>query len=108
MDTDYVDDIALLTNTSAQAESLLHSLEKAAGSIGLHVNTDKTEYMCFNQNQQVDISTLTGSSLKLVDKFIYLRSSISFTENDINILLAKAWSAVDGYWSYGSQTYLIR
>ena len=56
MDVDYADDIALLANTPAQAETLLHSLEQAAGGIGLHVNTDRTEYMCFNQRG--DISTL--------------------------------------------------
>ena len=51
MDADYADDIALLANISAQTDSLLHSLEKAAGGIGLHGNVDKTEYMRFNQNQ---------------------------------------------------------
>ena len=35
---DYVDDIALLVNTPAQAETLLHSLEREAVGIGLHVN----------------------------------------------------------------------
>ena len=39
-DTDYDNDIALLANSPAQAESLLHSPEQAADSIGLHVNTD--------------------------------------------------------------------
>ena len=92
---DYADDIMLLANTHIQAESLVHRLEKAAGSTGLHVNADKTEYMCFNQNQRGDISTLTGGSLKLVDKFTYLGSSISSTESDINTQLAKAWSAID-------------
>ena len=77
----YADDIALLSNTPTQAESLLHSLQQAAGGIGLHVNADKMEYMCFNQ--EGDISTLTGSSLKLVDKFTYLGSSVSSTESDI-------------------------
>ena len=47
-DADYVDDIALLANTPAQAETSLHSLERAAAGIGLHVNAHKTEYMCFN------------------------------------------------------------
>ena len=65
---------ALPANTPAQAESLLHSLEQAAADIGLHVITDKTEYTCFNQRD--DISTLNGSSLKLVDKFTYLGSSV--------------------------------
>ena len=92
-DADYADDIALLTNTPAQAECQLHSLERAATSIGLHVNTDKIEYMCFNQRG--DISTLNGSSLKLVNKFTYLGSSISSTEKDINTRLAKAWTAID-------------
>ena len=41
MDANYADDIALQANTPSQAESLLHSLEEAAGSIGLHVNADK-------------------------------------------------------------------
>ena len=45
MDTDYADDIVLLANAPTQAESLLHSLEQAAGFIGLHVNTDKMEYV---------------------------------------------------------------
>ena len=101
-DTDYADDIALLANTPAQAESLLHSLKRAAVGIGLHINADKTEYMCFNQRG--DISTLNSSSLKLVDKFTYLGSSVSSTEIDINTRLAKEWTAMIGYRSYGSQT----
>ena len=87
-DMDFTDDIALLANSPAKAKSLLHSLEQAAGSIGLHVNIDKTEYMCFNQRG--DISTLMGGLLKLVDKFTYLVDSASSTEND-----AKAWIAID-------------
>ena len=44
-----VNDIALLANTLAQAKSLLHSLERAAGWIVLNGNADITEYMYFNQ-----------------------------------------------------------
>ena len=43
--------------------------------------------MCFNQTDV--ISTLNGSSLKLVDKFTYLGSSVSSTETDIDTWLAK-------------------
>ena len=68
-------------------------IEQAACGIGLHVNADKTEYMCFNQRG--DISTLNGSSLKLVDKFIYLGSSVSSTEKDVKMRLAKGWTAID-------------
>ena len=74
-DADYADDIALLANTPVQAEILLHSLQRTADGIGLYVNADKTEYMCFNQKG--DISNLNGSSLKLVDKFTLLGSSAS-------------------------------
>ena len=92
-DTDYADDIALLANAPAQAETLLHSLEQVAAGIGLHANAFKTEYMCFNQTG--DISTLNGSALKLVDKFTYFGSSVSLTETDIDTRLAKPWTAND-------------
>ena len=86
-DANYADDIALLANTPAQTETQLYSLERAAAGIVLHVNANKTEYMCFNQKG--DISTLNGSSLKQVDKFTYLGSSVSSTETDINTRLEK-------------------
>ena len=84
---------AILANTPDQAETLQHSLERAAAGIGLHVNPHKTEYMCFNQTG--DISTIDRCSLKLVDKFIFLGSSVSSTEKDISTQLTKVWTAVD-------------
>ena len=93
IDGNYTDDIALLANAHAQAEIQLHSLELAIAGIGLHVNAHKTKYMCFNQTG--DISTLNGTSLKLVDKFIYLGSSVSSTMTDINTQLTKPWTAIN-------------
>ena len=101
-DADNVDDIALLANTPNQAETLLHSLERAAAGIGLHANAHKTEYMCYSQTG--DISTRDGTSLKLVDKFTDLGSSVSSTEKDIDTQLSKAWTAIDRLQSYGNQT----
>ena len=49
--------------------------------------------MCYNQTGY--ISTLDGTSLKLVDKFTYLGSSVSSTEKDIDTRLTKSWTAVD-------------
>ena len=92
-DADYADGIAILAKTPNLAETLLHTLERADAGIGLHVNAHKTEYMCFNQTG--DISTLDGTSLKLVDKFTYLGSSVSSTEKDIDTRLSKAWTAID-------------
>ena len=86
MCADYADDIVLLANTPAQVETLLHSLERAAGGIDCHVNADNTEYISFNQ---------TDNIATLIDKFAYLRSSVSSTE-DSNTRLAKAWTAVNG------------
>ena len=83
----------LLANTPNQAETLLHSLEPAAAVIGLHANAHKTEYMCYNQTDYISI--LDRTSLKLVDKFTYLGSSVSSTEKDIDTRLSKAWTAID-------------
>ena len=91
-DADYADDIVVLANAPTQAKTLLHSLERATSGNGLHVNTHKTEYMCFNQTG--DISTLNGCTLKLVDKFTYLGSSVSSTGTDINTRQTKAWTAI--------------
>ena len=55
------------------------------------MNAEKTDYMCLNEEEH--IYTLNGGSLKLVDKFIYLESSVS--KNAINIFLAKALTAID-------------
>ena len=49
--------------------------------------------MCYNHTG--DISTLDGTSLKLVDKFTYLGSSVSSTEKDIDTRLTKAWTAIN-------------
>ncbi len=41
------------------------------------------------------ISTLEGTSLKLVDKFTYLGGSVSSTDKDIDTWLIKSWTAID-------------
>ena len=79
--TRYTDDLALLTNTPTQVESLLHNLEQAAGG------------MYFKQKG--DISTLSGKPLKLFDLFTYLSSNILSTESDVNIIIGKTWTAIE-------------
>ena len=99
MDTDYVDDIALLANTLTQAEPLLHSLEQTASTIDLHVNADKTEYMCFNQKG--DISTLNGGSRTLVAVTLLLKTTSICTKKKHGLLSI-------GYQSYGNRTYPMK
>ena len=92
-DADYADDIAMMANTANQAKTLLHGLERATAGICLHDNAHKTEYISFNQAG--DISTLAGTSPKMVEKITYLGSSVSSTEKDIDTRLTKAWTAID-------------
>ena len=47
---DYANDLALLTNTFASAEFLLHNLEKAARGIGLFMSSVQTRLVYFKQD----------------------------------------------------------
>ena len=89
---DYAGNLALLTDTHAQVESLLHSLVQAEECIGLFVNTNKTDFMCFKQGT---ITTLSGKPLKLVDLFTYLDSNILSTESYINTCITKTKTDIE-------------
>ena len=52
-DIDYADDIAVTSNTLKDANTILLKIELAAKEIGLNINTDKTEYINFNQNNNL-------------------------------------------------------
>ena len=67
-DTDFADDLALISDYLEEAQLLLLSLEVAAKTAGLHVNYKKTEYMLYNQPVG-DLVTLEGNKLKQVDNF---------------------------------------
>ena len=54
IDADNAKDLALLENSSTQAESLLYSLEREPGDVGLHVNAK------MRLKQEEMISTLSG------------------------------------------------
>ena len=63
------------------------------GQCQLRLVPDNAVVSCYNQTG--NIATLDGASLKLVDKFTYLGSSVSSTEKDIDTRLTKAWTAID-------------
>ena len=50
-DKNDADDLALLANNPAQAETFLHNLERAERGIGQKENTDKTEFIYFKQDR---------------------------------------------------------
>ena len=67
--------IYICTQRHIQYIYIYISPRAAAGGIGLNVNADKTEFVYFKQD--VDISTLSGKPLRLVDQSTYLGSNIS-------------------------------
>ena len=95
VDTDFADDIALLSDTMDSASQLLHVVEGAAIQIGLHINESKTEYMSYNGNGDGRILSSNGHKIKLVTDFQYLGSWLNTTKRDIDVRIAKAWSAHD-------------
>ena len=99
-DTEYTDDLCLMSNSLAQAQEFLCRVEKAAAEVGLLINEKKTEYMCFNQSGNM-LTSQTNKQLKEVTDFKYLGSWINTTQRDISIRIAKAWSAsnkLDKIW----------
>ena len=46
--TDYADDLAILSNYLSEATILLHQLEKAASEVGLNINISKTKFFCYH------------------------------------------------------------
>ena len=57
-DTDYADDIAVTSNTLKDAKTLLLKIESAAKEIGICINTEKTEYININQNNNMQMKSI--------------------------------------------------
>ena len=94
-DTDFADDISLISGSLQNAQDLLLSLEKAANCVGLYLNESKTEYM-INSAKTYDtyeMKTINGYILKLVNDYKYLGSFISSSFKDFNTRKGMAWSA---------------
>ena len=92
-DADFADDLALLSNDMVQAQTLLTRLEKAAETIGLHINSKKTEYMLINQADS-GLKSLGYKQLKKVDDFKYLGSWIANSRKDMDVRIGLAWKSL--------------
>ena len=69
-DLDFADDLALLSNTIQDAQSLLHDLEVAAEQVGLFMNSSKTEFMTVNiDHEEASILANNGDPLEHVHDF---------------------------------------
>ena len=92
-DTDFADDIALISGSLINAQNLLLSLESAAKCVGLNFNESKTEYVNKTTDLTTQLKTLSGYILKCKDDYKYLGSFISSSEKDFNARKGMAWSA---------------
>ena len=93
-DTDFADDIALISQSLEHAQDLLQSLEQASNGVGLYLNETKTK--CMNRcllNNNNPVKTLNGTSLKQVEDYKYLGSYISSSDKDFNTRKGMPWSA---------------
>ena len=66
-DIDYADDIAVIINSLIDANKLLNKCEDTAKDIGLHIQSDKTEYMCLNNENQINMKSLSCHYIKRVE-----------------------------------------
>ena len=92
-DLDFADDIALVTEELEQAQDFLHRVLENAAKIGLHLDSDKTEFMSFNQAQDSVLKTVNNQNIKKVDNFKYLGAWIEDTAIDVKVRKALAWKA---------------
>ena len=69
-DTDFADDIALLSDSIEDAQCLLSLLIKTAKVVGLSINEDQTEYMSYNTpNPRNDTILANEKPLKKNERF---------------------------------------
>ena len=71
-DTDFADDIALISEQISQAQEMLNRVETETRKIGLFLNEKKTETMQFNQEIDTSLIGKSDGVIKTVDNFKYL------------------------------------
>ena len=94
-DTDFADDLALVSRSIKGAQTLLSALESASNCVGLYLNELKTEQMTLDYSNQdnLSIKTLNNTTLKRVNDYKYLGSFISSSEKDFQVRKGLAWAA---------------
>ena len=91
-DLDYADDIVLLSSRHQDLQDKTTRLSSIAQSVGLHVNTGKTNVMRLNTKQHHQVS-IDGNEIKDVNTFVYLGAVLDNeggSEGDIKRRLTQA------------------
>jgi len=94
-DLDFADDIALVSETTRNAQALLQKLETAATAVGLTINQSKTKAMIIGDKPTGEQILLKTRNIDIVDDFCYLGSWVAMSNRDINIRKAQAWKAIN-------------
>ena len=92
-DTEFADDIALVTDTVKEAEDLMREVERVSMSVGLRLNETRTKYLVENIQEPEEIVCVDVKPIELVDDFLYLGVKIRNTEEDLAERKKKAWAA---------------
>ena len=90
-DLDFSDDLAIISNTVKNAQSLIYALEEASAYVGLYCNDIKTEFVSTETDPK--IVSFAGKTTKHVPEFKYLGSYIMNSGKDLKIRKALAWKA---------------
>lgn len=91
-DLDYADDLGLLSSRHQDIQQKTETLSEIANTIGLRVNTKKTQVMRKNA-RNTDPITVNGRQLENVEEFTYLGSKMTTDgdcEQEIKTRLSKA------------------
>ena len=94
---DYADDIALITTTTDQMNTLLDRLHRNALAFGLSINVKKTKVM-FIGNHDNTYVTISGIKVDVVEEFEYLGRILSNDGDDskaVGSRIGKAWGAFE-------------
>ena len=90
-----------MTEELEQAQDFLHRVQENTAKIVLHLNSDKNEFMSFNQAQDTVLKTVNNENIKKVDNFKYLGVLIDDTANDVKVrkaLARKACNKLNKIW----------
>ena len=88
-DTDYADYLAITSDNVKDTNTMLYKIEEVAAEIGLRVNSDKTECISLNQNNN-GIKSIKGKSIKQLHDSKYLGSYVAYTDNDVSVRIGQA------------------
>ena len=107
-DLDFADDIALVSHTIDNAQSLLQQLESAAATVGLFINKSKTKALTIGEKVGEGSISLSTGSIETVDDFCYLGSWIRTSDRDLAARKAQAWAAAQKLWRIWKAPQLAR